>query len=412
MNDSSKKIVMLIPSFYPNKMGGSEIQALRLSKRLREQGREVVVFTLNTGRQPKYENVQGVNVIRVWGESLLIPRGIQFLQTKFPFLQKKVKQEVLEEYGRPNNKVSVLFARVFYTLCLREIREHNINPSIIQINTVEWVSVSGALLAKKLGVPLLIKDSTVNGLAKLKLMPLVKSARKWIIEHSFFVAISTVIKKELRAQGVREENIFTISNGIEISECINHRDNVVPDSCLFVGNLYQEPAKGFSILLDAWTIVIKNIKGAVLNVVGDGDIERYKQLIKAMKLENNVVLWGKQSDIGSFYLSNEIFVLSSIREGMSNSLIEAMSYGLPCISTKVSGSTDLIEHMNSGLLVQPKSAIALAQAILFLLLNKHLHKDMGRKAKDSVRRLCDINVVSAHYNDVYRKLSRPNFVQV
>jgi L-malate glycosyltransferase len=405
VKDHGKKIVMLIPSFFPNKMGGSEIQALRLSKKLITQGWDVIVFTLGTGGLPTYENVQGINVIRVSGKLLMIPRAIQFLQKRFPLLQRKVTEEVLEEYGRPNDTASFFLARIFYGLCLKEIRKKNISPSVIQVNTVEWVSISGALLAQELKIPLLVKDSTVNGLAKLKLMPFVAKCRQWIIQHSFFVAISSVIKKELLAQAVGEQRIFTINNGIELADCFSERDSVTGNSCLFVGNLYQEPAKGFSVLLDAWSLVVRDIDAAVLNVVGEGDIGRYKQLVKSKALEKSVVFWGKQSDLKNFYITNEIFILSSIREGMSNSLIEAMAYGLPCVSTKVSGSTDLIEHESSGILVEPRNVVALADGIRFLLRNKHLHKVIAQNAKQKVEQLCDINVVAARYGEVYNELT-------
>jgi glycosyltransferase involved in cell wall biosynthesis len=412
MKNSGKVIVMLIPSFYPNKMGGSEIQALRLSKKLAAQGCEILVFTVKTADVPKYENVQGINVIRVSGKLLMIPRGVQFLQKKFPFLQKKVKQDILEEYGKPNDIAGLFFAKVFSSLCLKEIKQRNISASIVHINTVEWVSVSAALLAQKLKLPLLIKDSTVNGLSKLKLMRFVKKYQQWLVENAFFVAISSTIKKELLEQGVADERIFSISNGVEINDALPGRGNVIPNTCLFVGNLYQEPAKGFRFLLDAWSLVVKEFKNAVLNVVGDGDIERYRELVKTRQLENTVVFWGKQSDTSRFYLSNEIFVLSSIREGMSNSLIEAMNYGVPCVSTKVSGSIDLITNQESGLLVEPKNAQVLADAIRFLFANKHLHKEMGIKAKERVKQLCDIDIVSKQYSTVYEKLSQPNLGQV
>lgn len=392
-------------------MGGSEMQALRLSTKLVAQGYEVVVFTLRTGNLPKRDKVQGIDVIRVSGKSLMIPRGIQFIQAKFPFLRKKVKQSILEEFGQPNDVAAFFLARIFYALSLKEIKRLAIKASVIQVNTVEWVSVSGSLLAQELKLPLLIKDSTVNGMAKLRFMPLVKKHRQWIIANSFFVAISSVIKKELLNQGVADERIFSISNGVEIGERENTREKVISNSCLFLGNLYQEPAKGFRFLLDAWSLVTTHIKDAVLNVVGDGDIDCYKKLAKTKQLENSIVFWGKQSDTKRFFLSNEIFVLSSIREGMSNSLIEAMSYGLPCVSTKVSGSTDLIVNNDSGLLVETKNAQALAEAITFLFKNKPVQESLGRKARERVKQLCDINLVTRQYNSVYDKLSQINFSQ-
>lgn len=396
---------MMIPSFYPNKMGGSELQAMNLSKHLISLGHEVNILTFKTKNLLEFETLEGINVYRVSGRSLMIPAGIQFLQSKFPFLKKRFNKNFIDEYGKPNGIAEFLLSFFFYRLCLKAIKRYNIKFSIIQLNTIEWLAITGALLSKKLSLPLIIRDSTVNGLAKLKALPFGDRYRHWIIKNSLFIAISEMIKKNLIEQGVNEDRIFKIYNGVSITNKNSLEQNRNLNTCLFVGNLYQEPAKGFQILLQAWQRVIANVRGAVLNVVGDGDIPTYEKLAVSLGLGTTVKFWGKQSNTGKFYLSNEIFVLSSIREGMSNSLIEAMNYGLPCISTNISGSTDLIINNESGILIEPGKVNELSNAIIFLLNNKQLHKRMGLKASERIKELCDIKFVSHQYSSVYKRLT-------
>jgi glycosyltransferase involved in cell wall biosynthesis len=386
-------------------MGGSELQAMNLSKHLISLGHEVNVLTFNTTGLPEFETSGGINIYRVSGKRLMIPAGLQFLQLRFPFLKRRVNKSFTEEYGKPNGMAELLLSLFFYQLCLNAIKKHHIKFSIIQLNTIEWLVITGALLSKKLTLPLLIRDSTVNGLAKLKSLPFGSKYAKWVIKNSLFIAISEMIKKNLIEQGVGEDRIFKIYNGVEIADKNSLEQNKTLNSCLFVGNLYQEPAKGFQILLQAWQRVIGSVDGVVLNVVGDGDIPTYEKLALSLGLGTTIKFWGKQSDTRRFYLTNEIFVLSSIREGMSNSLIEAMNYGLPCISTKVSGSTDLIINNESGLLIEPGNVNQLANAIIFLLNNKHLHKRFGLSAKERIKELCDIKVVSDLYSNVYKRLT-------
>lgn len=396
---------MLIPTFYPNRMGGSELQAMKLSKQLIANGHEVTVLTVKTKGLSDFENVEGIKVYRVTSPLLLLPRLILFIQNRISFLRKKIKQSVIEEYGKPNGISELIISRVLYNAFRKTIVANKLSFSVIQINTVEWLSITGTLLAKKFSRPLLIKDSTANGLAKMKFMSGAGKYRNWIAGNASFVAISSVIKKNLISEGVQEKRIYSINNGIEISDLTRSEDAAALNSCLFVGNLYQEPAKGFSILLKAWQKVVSEINTAVLNVVGDGDIPFYESKVEAMGLRDNVKFWGKQKDVQRFYLSNEIFVLPSIREGMSNSLMEAMNFGLPCISTIVSGSTDLIIDGESGILVKAGDDVELSQRLIYLLSNKNLHASLGNKAKERIKMLCDFDIVSNKYVMVYKAIS-------
>ena len=97
-------------------------------------------------------------------------------------------------------------------------------------------------------------------------------------------------------------------------------------------------------------------------------------------MEQNVCLPGNISDIHEHLKSAEIFVLSSDYEGMPNALIEAMCLGLPSISTKVSGATDLILDHENGILTELDSEEELEKAILELVENKELARKLAVNA--------------------------------
>lgn len=143
---------------------------------------------------------------------------------------------------------------------------------------------------------------------------------------------------------------------------INNTDKVIITAARLVRQKNQK------MLIDAFSLFHKIHPEYKLIIYGEGD-ERKKleNLIEAKKLNNIVLLPGNSTQIWHEMLKSRLFVLSSNYEGMSNSLIEAMCIGLPCISTKVSGSIDLINHEDNGLLVDINNTKAFYEAMLKLI---------------------------------------------
>ena len=99
-----------------------------------------------------------------------------------------------------------------------------------------------------------------------------------------------------------------------------------------------------------------------------------------------------------------LFVLPSRQEGMSNATLEAMSYGMPCVVTDVSGSSDQIENGKEGLIVPVESFQDMANAICYLLDNPERAKEMGQAAKHKILEKFDIAVLARDVVDVYCRL--------
>jgi glycosyltransferase involved in cell wall biosynthesis len=134
--------------------------------------------------------------------------------------------------------------------------------------------------------------------------------------------------------------------------------------------------KGLDYLLNALRLVKNDIKDVKLIVGGDGELlEYYKDMVRYLGLKDNVSFVGHIPDekILSYYNRSELFVLpslSSVQEGFGIVLLEAMACGIPVVSTDVVGLAEEIKKEKAGIIIRPRDAEALADAILRMLKTK------------------------------------------
>jgi len=155
---------------------------------------------------------------------------------------------------------------------------------------------------------------------------------------------------------------------------------------LAVGRLV--PAKGFDILISAWSEVARKFPKWKLTIIGDGE-ERtaLEEQIYTHELGDSVSLPGTTSRVEEHYRSASVFCLSSRYEGFALVLVEAMSFGLPIVSTNCdTGPKELIDPNVNGLLVPTGSPTALATTLTTLLENETLRHDLGTRARQDARR--------------------------
>lgn len=153
-----------------------------------------------------------------------------------------------------------------------------------------------------------------------------------------------------------------------------------------VGRLNK--AKNHGLLLDAFNIVYKNNPDYKLVIYGEGEQRTFlENKIKVLGLNGVVELPGSRNDVHKLLLDAEVFVMSSDYEGMPNALIEAMCLGLPCISTRVSGTAELVDDSRNGLLVDINDCKALSEAMLYMLNNKGKAYEMAKDAINIVYKL-------------------------
>lgn len=156
------------------------------------------------------------------------------------------------------------------------------------------------------------------------------------------------------------------------------------------------PEKNHHLLIDAFSEIIASYPEYKLFIYGDGLLkDELNERITSLKLQDKVFLPGNVLDIHEKISDAEIFVLSSNYEGLSNALLEAMMMGIPCISTKCAGSTEVIDDKHNGLLVDIGNKYQLVQAVKYLLDDKNRAKEIGLRGMDSVTNFKSVNIIRA-----------------
>ncbi|HHT9107465.1 MAG TPA: glycosyltransferase family 4 protein [Candidatus Wunengus sp. YC63] len=396
-------ILFIVVSFYPLPMGGAEIQSKRLSDQFVQKG--IPIFILTTGKRnlPKEEMLEGIQVHRVNSYLDSLKDVLSFLCNRVHTRKRKKHlmkrgNDILIKYETLIGFREIAWGLLFFWGSFCFLLKHGKKFKIIQVNTVEMAAVIGALLGKIFRKKVIIRDSTMNGLVKLGYAPLGKYLQRIVVKNCHFVAMTQQIEENYRKVGVAADKISRIPNGIEIQEIIRRKK--FDFKCLFVGNLYQQPAKGVDILLRAWKRIVAAFPHATLTIVGDGNTSEYYNFTKELSISRSVHFMGKQNP-GQFYLDADVFILPSRREGMSNALIEAMIYKLAIVATDISGSRDLLKNNVNGLLIPPENIGKLSDAIIYLFNNPALCLTLGNNARKTVEEHCDIKKVAEKYIELY-----------
>ncbi|MCX6827592.1 MAG: glycosyltransferase family 4 protein [candidate division Zixibacteria bacterium] len=195
------------------------------------------------------------------------------------------------------------------------------------------------------------------------------------------ITVSNSTKRDLVRFGAKEEKIHVIPNATDAPQVENNicdRDEV---RILFVGTCY--PRKGLRYLLEA----VAKLKHHKIKVDIVGDLENDKKnvselyrLVKELAIDEKVTFHGhvKTEQLWDHYRKADIFVLPSLWEGFGIVFLDAMSFGLPIVSTNVGAIPDLVRHEENGLLVKPGDPVALASAIERLVISPFLRRKLGQ----------------------------------
>lgn len=143
--------------------------------------------------------------------------------------------------------------------------------------------------------------------------------------------------------------------------------------------------KGLSGLIDAFVNVAAEKPSAILVIIGDGEEhESLATKIKQKNLEGRVFLAGYIDGASEYLKSFNIFVLSSIKEGLPYAILEAGCAGLPAVATTVGGVPEIVDDMKSGILVQPRNSRELGHAISFMIDHPEDRKKYGSALKEKI----------------------------
>ena len=163
--------------------------------------------------------------------------------------------------------------------------------------------------------------------------------------------------------------------------------------------------KGYDLLLQAWSLVEKDLPDWHLAVFGTGDRTPYQRMARELKLdETRCRLNEAVTNIAAEYMKSSIFVFSSRFEGFGMSLLEAMSYGLPVVSFDCPcGPRDIVSNGKDGILVENGNTQALAAALKRLADNADQRAALAEEAVKTSQKY-DISIIGKRWEELFRSL--------
>lgn len=208
-----------------------------------------------------------------------------------------------------------------------------------------------------------------------------------------FICASEAIRKMLVADGIPDQRTVTVHEGIDVERVRAappaklHEEFWLPHEAPLVGNVAAlVPHKGQRHLVDAAALVLRQVPDARFIIAGEGELRpQLERQIKEHRLEKHVFLAGFRPDVLSLHKSFDVFVLSSTTEGLGTSLLDAMACGKPIVATTAGGIPEVVEHDATGLLVPPRDAGHLAQALVALLKDPDKRRRFGAAGLARVR---------------------------
>jgi len=260
-----------------------------------------------------------------------------------------------------------------------------LRPDVIHAHDAHGVAMAGLALslgaaAAKQGEPPLVVSRRVDFHLRSN------SFSRWKHRQvDCFIAASEAIRQMLVADGVPDERTVTVHEGIDVEHVLAaplvdvHQAFFLPHGAPVVGNIAAlVPHKGQRHLIEAAHIVVQTLPDVRFVILGEGELrEPLERLIKEYHLEKHVLLPGFRTDVLGCLKSFDLFVMSSVTEGLGTSLLDAMACARPIVATEAGGIPEVVDRGVTGLLVPPRDHTAMAAAIVELIGDQARRQAMG-----------------------------------
>lgn len=234
-----------------------------------------------------------------------------------------------------------------------------------------------------------------------------------------FIAASEAIRQMLVADRVPADRTVTVHEGIDVDHVVAappvnvHEAFWLPHHAPVVGNVAAlVPHKGQRYLVDAAHLVVREIPDARFIILGEGELrEHLEKQVREYHLEKHVLLPGFRTDVLGCIKGFDLFVMSSVTEGLGTSLLDAMACRRPIVATRAGGIPEIVEDGVNGLLAAPRDAASLAAAIVRALNDEGLRQRMGEAGFARVRERFTVERMVEQTSAVYARVAGRHHVE-
>jgi glycosyltransferase involved in cell wall biosynthesis len=380
-DDEPLHIAMVMPTYLPESFGGAEQQCRKLSKALSAIGSRVTILAPRLLHGTPREEHEGAVTIR------------RFRVRKAPNLG-----------GRHVGSLLVWSAGVVSWLWT-----HRHDIDVIHIFHGRLHALPGVLGGTLIGKPSLVKIGRGGEHFDLRLVRGKRLCGPWayraLLKHaSGYIANSQEIVRDLLAHNVPADRIFVVPNGVEIPD-LDGNDDALTDKphlgqYVYLGRL--DPEKCIDLMLMGFARFSDST--ARLALVGDGDCRSQLEcLVAELSLQGRVVFIGRADDVSRYLRFAHYYLSTSASEGMSNALLEAMSFGVVPLASDVSGAKDIVDHGRSGFLFAPGDLNDfVAKLELMRRITPTSYRAMSDAARESICRNFGIERVADQHLHIYQ----------
>ena len=240
-----------------------------------------------------------------------------------------------------------------------------------------------------------------------------KPVEKWLSKYT--TALITINDEDYQnALKMKAKSVYKI-NGIgmefkkydetsETKEDIRKSLELTNDDFVIVTVAEFIKRKNYETMLKTIQVLKKRNLNVKFLVCGRGrDENKIKNWIKKFDIEDCVRLLGYRKDINRIMNCSDMFYLASYQEGLTLSVIEAMSFGIPCVVSNVRGNRDLIEDGKGGFICDPEDSVGFAKAIEKLLNNAELGQQFGQFNQNKIK-IYTVDTVKEQLEKIYGEL--------
>lgn len=305
-----------------------------------------------------------------------------------------------------SQKLSRFVSLIFEFLFL--IRKHRIQILNTHGSVDSWTaSIAGRLSSQK---PIIIRSRHNS-------TPFSKNLRHKILyqmlPHVIVTTGIAVRKLFIQGYGLDETRVVSIPTGVDLgifrtplpSKTIK-ADLGLSTQDFIVGTVgFIRYEKGLNYFVDAAGLVLQRHPEVKFLLVGEGpEEENLNRKIEDMGLAKSIVLTGFRKDIPELLATMNVFVLSSIEEGLPQTLTQAMAMQRPVVATDVGSVGEVVKHGTTGLLVPPRNFKALAESITVLIQDQALREALGRAGRDLIVKSYSMESMLDQTEDLYTRL--------
>jgi glycosyltransferase involved in cell wall biosynthesis len=246
------------------------------------------------------------------------------------------------------------------------------------------------------------------------------SVNRWMVKKfDRYIATTRAIAAEMRSVGLEAARICLIPNGVDTATFAPvgegrraelRRELALPDgpivSCVAIVN----ERKNIDGTLRMWRdVVARGLPGHLLLIgpVQDPDGPFYRGLrgfVDQHGLASRVRFLGKRDPVAPYLQVSDAFLFPSRQEGMPNSVLEAMSCGVPCVVSRSAGTEEIVTHGHDGFTLDPDDERAFADAIARLIEDRPLRESLSTAARQTVASRFSLNSVAGRYVRLYAEL--------